>query len=40
MEVLKCENLKKKIKDKVIVENISFSINRGFIKKVGGTDID
>ncbi len=29
MEVLKCENLKKKIKNKVIVENISFSINSG-----------
>lgn len=29
MEILKCENLKKQIKDKVILENISFSINKG-----------
>ena len=29
MEILKCENLKKKIKNKVIVENVSFSINKG-----------
>ena len=29
MEVLKCDNLKKQIKGKIIVENISFSINKG-----------
>ena len=29
MEILKCDNLKKKIKDKTIVENISFSIHSG-----------
>ena len=29
MEILKCENLTKKIKNKVIVENVSFSINKG-----------
>ncbi len=29
MEVLKCTNLKKVIKGKIIVENISFSINKG-----------
>lgn len=29
MEVLKCTNLKKEVKGKVIVENISFSINKG-----------
>lgn len=29
MEVLKCTNLKKQVKEKVIVENISFSINKG-----------
>lgn len=29
MEILKCTNLKKEIKGKVIVENISFSINSG-----------
>ena len=31
MEILKCENLTKKIKNKVIVENVSFSINQGDI---------
>ena len=31
MEILKCENLTKKIKNKVIVENVSFSINKGDI---------
>ena len=31
MEILKCNNLKKQIKNKTIVENISFSINRGDI---------
>ena len=31
MEILKCDNLKKQIKNKIIVENISFSINRGDI---------
>lgn len=31
MEILKCENLTKKIKNKVIVENASFSINKGDI---------
>ena len=31
MEILKCKNLTKKIKNKVIVENISFSINKGDI---------
>lgn len=29
MEVLKCDNLKKQVKENLIVENISFSINRG-----------
>ena len=29
MEILKCINLKKQIKDKILVENISFSINHG-----------
>ena len=29
MEILKCENLKKQVKNKVIVENISFSLNKG-----------
>ena len=29
MEILKCENLKKQVKNKVIVENISFSMNKG-----------
>lgn len=29
MEVLKCTNLKKEVKGKIIVENISFSINQG-----------
>lgn len=29
MEILKCENLKKQVKNKVIVENISFSVNDG-----------
>lgn len=29
MEILKCTNLKKQVKEKVIVENISFSINKG-----------
>lgn len=29
MEVLKCTNLKKKVKKKIIIENISFSINKG-----------
>lgn len=36
MEILKCINLKKQIKEKVIVQNISFSINKqdivGFIR--------
>ena len=31
MEILKCENLTKKIKNKVIIENVSFSINKGDI---------
>lgn len=31
MEILKCENLKKKIKEKVLVDKISFSINTGDI---------
>lgn len=31
MEVLKCTNLKKQVKEKVIVENISFSISKGDI---------
>lgn len=31
MEILKCNNLKKQIKNKIIVENISFSINKGDI---------
>ena len=31
MEILRCENLTKKIKNKVIVENVSFSINKGDI---------
>ena len=31
MEILKCSNLKKQIKNKIIVENISFSINKGDI---------
>ena len=29
MEVLKCEDLKKQVKNKTIVENISFSISKG-----------
>lgn len=29
MEILKCENLKKQVKNKVIVNNISFSMNKG-----------
>ena len=29
MEILKCENLKKQVKNKVIVENLSFSMNKG-----------
>ena len=29
MEILKCINLKKQIKDKILVENISFTINHG-----------
>ena len=29
MEILKCDNLKKQVKGKIIVENISFSIDRG-----------
>lgn len=29
MEILKCEKLKKQVKEKIIVENISFSINKG-----------
>lgn len=29
MEVLKCTNLKKEVKGKIIVENVSFSINQG-----------
>ncbi len=29
MEILKCENLKKQVKNKVIVENVSFSMNKG-----------
>ena len=31
MEILKCSNLKKQIKNQIIVENISFSINKGDI---------
>ncbi len=31
MEILKCENLKKQVKNKVIVENISFSLDKGDI---------
>lgn len=31
MQILKCINLKKKVKEKVIVEKISFSINKGDI---------
>ena len=31
MEILKCSNLKKQIKNKIIVENIYFSINKGDI---------
>ena len=31
MEILKCDNLEKKIKDKIIVQDISFSINKGEI---------
>ena len=31
MEILKCENLKKIIKNKTLVENISFSANKGDI---------
>ena len=31
MEILKCSNLKKQIKNKIIVENISFSVNKGDI---------
>lgn len=29
MKILKCDNLKKQVKDKIIVENISFSVNKG-----------
>lgn len=29
MEILKCDNLKKQVKEKIIVENISFSIDKG-----------
>lgn len=29
MEILKCENLKKQVKNKIIVNNISFSMNKG-----------
>ena len=29
MEVLKCENLKKQVKNKILVENISFSMKKG-----------
>lgn len=29
MEILKCDNLKKQVKEKVIVENISFSMDKG-----------
>ena len=29
MKVIECKNLKKQVKDKIIVENISFSINKG-----------
>ncbi len=29
MKILKCENLKKQVKNKIIVENISFSMDRG-----------
>lgn len=29
MEILKCDNLKKQVKGKIIVENISFSIDKG-----------
>lgn len=31
MEILKCENLKKIIKNKILVEDISFSVNKGDI---------
>ena len=31
MEILKCDNLEKKIKDKLIVQDISFSIDKGEI---------
>lgn len=31
MEILKCINLKKQVKDKIIIENISFSVNKGDI---------
>lgn len=29
MEILKCDNLKKQVKEKVLVENISFSVDEG-----------
>lgn len=29
MEILKCDNLKKQVKEKIIVENISFSMDKG-----------
>ena len=31
MKVIECKNLKKQVKNKIIVENISFSINKGDI---------
>ena len=31
MEILKCDNLEKKVKDKIIVQDISFKINKGDI---------
>ena len=31
MEILKCDNLEKKVKDKIIVQDISFKINKGEI---------
>ena len=36
MEILKCENLKKIIKNKTLVENISFSANKGDIIGLDG----
>ncbi len=36
MEVLKCENLKKQVKKKIIVENVSFSINKGDVVGILG----